>query len=286
MKIEKINDSQIRCTLTGEDLKSRNIFHMSELAYGSQKARSLFHDMMEQAYAEYGFNRDNAPLTIEAIPTSSDSIVLIITKVDDPEELDTRFSRFTKGDEEADEKEELPSYLGADDIIDLFNRIREARENIAEDMDKSTAEQAGNEQSELSAADGAGLKSSANSRREDEQGQTEKHVGEPGAGALPPRTILHLFCFSSLDTVIEAAHALTGMKIGRNLLYKVTRRGQEEYLLLLYPGKGMEMEFNRLCNVLSEYGSGRIYSKAEESLLSEHGQLLLKRKALQTLAEF
>ena len=32
---------------------------------------------------------------IEAIPSSSDSITLIITKVEDPEELDTRFSKFT-----------------------------------------------------------------------------------------------------------------------------------------------------------------------------------------------
>ena len=32
---------------------------------------------------------------IEAIPVSADSIILIISKEDDPEELDTRFSRFT-----------------------------------------------------------------------------------------------------------------------------------------------------------------------------------------------
>ncbi len=31
------------------------------------------------------------PLMIEAIPISMDSIVLIITKVEDPDELDTRF---------------------------------------------------------------------------------------------------------------------------------------------------------------------------------------------------
>ena len=33
---------------------------------------------------------------IEAIPMSNDSIQLVITKVDDPEELDTRFSRFSQ----------------------------------------------------------------------------------------------------------------------------------------------------------------------------------------------
>ena len=41
MKIEKVNDNQIRCTLTRQDLADRQI-KLSELAYGSEKARSLF----------------------------------------------------------------------------------------------------------------------------------------------------------------------------------------------------------------------------------------------------
>ena len=91
MKIEKINDNQIRCTLTRADLADRQL-KLSELAYGSEKAKSLFHDMMQQAAHECGFEAEDIPLMIEAIPASADSIVLIITKVEDPEELDTRFS--------------------------------------------------------------------------------------------------------------------------------------------------------------------------------------------------
>ena len=53
---------------------------LSELAYGTEKARSLFHDMMQQAAQEFGFEAENMPLMIEAIPSSSDSIVLIILK--------------------------------------------------------------------------------------------------------------------------------------------------------------------------------------------------------------
>ena len=37
MKIEKINDNQIRCTLTQQDLENRHI-RLSELAYGTEKA--------------------------------------------------------------------------------------------------------------------------------------------------------------------------------------------------------------------------------------------------------
>ena len=92
MKIEKINENQIRCTLTRADLEDRHL-KISELAYGTEKAKSLFHDMMQQAAFEFGFEADDIPLMIEAIPSSSDSIVLIITKVEDPEELDTQIGR-------------------------------------------------------------------------------------------------------------------------------------------------------------------------------------------------
>ena len=48
MKIEKVSENQIRCTLTKEDLASREL-QISELAYGTEKAKNLFRDMMQQA---------------------------------------------------------------------------------------------------------------------------------------------------------------------------------------------------------------------------------------------
>ena len=46
MKIERISDNQIRCTLTSLDLSSRGI-NLAELAYGSEKARNLFREMRQ-----------------------------------------------------------------------------------------------------------------------------------------------------------------------------------------------------------------------------------------------
>ena len=94
MKIEKVSDNQIRCTLTKEDLADRHL-KISELAYGTEKAKNLFRDMMQQASYEFGFEADDIPLMIEAIPISPDTIILLITKVDYPEELDTRLSKFS-----------------------------------------------------------------------------------------------------------------------------------------------------------------------------------------------
>ena len=53
MKIEKVNDHQIRCTLTREDLADREL-KISELAYGTEKAKSLFRDMMGSSEPEDG----------------------------------------------------------------------------------------------------------------------------------------------------------------------------------------------------------------------------------------
>jgi adapter protein MecA 1/2 len=120
MKIEKISNSQIRCILTGEDLASRQL-RLSELAYGTEKARALFRDMMEQAAIQCGFDAENYPLMIEAIPLGADSIVLIVTKVDNPEELDTRFSNFAP----SVKKDALPQKVQQSQLSQLLNALKE-----------------------------------------------------------------------------------------------------------------------------------------------------------------
>lgn len=93
MKIEKINDNQIRCTLSKEDLADRNI-KLSELAYGTGKTRELFQDMMQQANEDFGFEVNDIPLMVEAIPVSPETIVLVITKVDNPSQTEEHLSKF------------------------------------------------------------------------------------------------------------------------------------------------------------------------------------------------
>ena len=121
MKIEKINENQIRCTLTREDLETHQV-NLKELAYGSEKAKKLFRDMMQQAQMQFGFEADNIPLMIEAIPVNLDSIILIITKVEDPDELDTRFSKFSPYKKS---KPDALHFDGADNIIDIFQKLYE-----------------------------------------------------------------------------------------------------------------------------------------------------------------
>ena len=59
MKIEKVNDHQIRCTLTREDLADREL-KLSELAYGTEKAKDLFYDI-------FGWDRTTGVPTRETL---------------------------------------------------------------------------------------------------------------------------------------------------------------------------------------------------------------------------
>ncbi len=134
MKIERISDNQIRCTLTRTDLAAREL-KLSELICGTEKAKSFFHDMMQQASSEFGFEANDMPLMIEAVPTSSDSIVLIITRVDDPEEVDSKFSKFGPSlhDTEGKKNTMLDKLDGAEDILDLIQKVKNAVSEPAED---------------------------------------------------------------------------------------------------------------------------------------------------------
>ena len=246
MKIEKLNDNQIRCTLTRADLAARQL-QLSELAYGTEKAKSLFHDMMQQAAFEFGFEAEDIPLMIEAIP-SADSIVLIITKVEDPEELDTRFSKFAPSSIADAKKKNTPGKLeGAEGLLDLLGKVQESFEAQAAQTAKAASE---------TSDDNTDKKDSGNNIR--------------------------LFSFPVMENVLKAAHLLAPMYHGSNTLYKDDQ--EEMYLLALAQSDHSTADFNRICNMLSEYGALESASGATFAFLEEHCETFLSGNAVQQLA--
>lgn len=248
MKIEKLSENQIRCTLNKSDLAARQL-KISELAYGSEKAKKLFQDMMQQASYEFGFEAEDIPLMIEAIPVSADCIVLIVTKVDDPEELDTRFSKFApfKGKEQSNTIE----LDGADNIIDIFQKLYEAKVKSAQKKEKTAP-------SDTPSGDTA--------------------QSSPSADV----NLIRLYEFDTLDDVIAAAHGLNSYFTGENTLYKDL--SDSSYKLVVHQSSCSPEEFNRICNILTEYGSGRAFTLSGEAFLKEHGELI-SESALQQLTQ-
>ena len=239
MKIEKVNENQIRCTLTREDLASREL-KISELAYGTEKAKSLFRDMMQQANFEFGFEAEDIPLMIEAIPLNADCIVLIITKVEDPEELDTRFSRFAPSVTEDSEEDSDES--AADEVLDLFRRIQK-EDNTAANAPEAPA----------------------------------VSVPEENDGVRS-----RLFRMESLKQVINAALVAGSHYHGLSTLYH--EEGTDGYYLVLTQGEEDREVFDRVCNVISEYGIPKRSTPASRTFLEEHCSTLIADHALQRLA--
>ncbi|MBQ7743833.1 MAG: adaptor protein MecA [Lachnospiraceae bacterium] len=93
MKIERINENSIALTMDSSELKDRNL-KLTDLTYGSEKSKELLVELAKIAKNELDFNIDS-PIAVEAVPLRDGNIKLIITKVYNPDELDSRFSRFT-----------------------------------------------------------------------------------------------------------------------------------------------------------------------------------------------
>lgn len=88
MKIERISENQMKLTLTRDDLRERDI-NLEDLIHPSEKTQQLFRDIMEQALDEQDFISENTPLMVEAVPSGTDGIMIIVTKVTNKEKTST-----------------------------------------------------------------------------------------------------------------------------------------------------------------------------------------------------
>jgi len=124
MKIEKINDNQIKLTLTRADLTERNI-KFEELIKPSEKTQELFKSIMEQVLDECGFSFENTPLMVEATPVPVDGIMIIVTKLPEKTTPEDKLSFVTQNkDLRRYKKKELLSYIpaqGTDEGICIFS---------------------------------------------------------------------------------------------------------------------------------------------------------------------
>ena len=215
--------------------------------------------MMQQASLKFGFEAEDIPLMIEAIPLNSDCIVLIITKVEDPEELDTRFSKFAPSVHDDDSLDDMNE--GADDVLDLFKRIHEGRINGSQNGQKASYPDA------EAAEDTSGKEGAA-----DNLSTAESSLN-----------LTRIYSFDSLNHMTRLAHILNGFYHGVNSLYKDAGTGR--YFLIVTSSSHTPEEFNKLCNCLSEYGRQEKSVPAGEAYFEEHYELIISEHALQSLSK-
>ena len=279
MKLEKLNDNQIRCTLSKSDLDKREL-RLSELAYGSPKARALFRDMIQQASIELGFDAENIPLMIEAIPISSDCLVLVVTKVEDPEELDTRFSRF--------------SSPASDDYDDsAFDSSVSFEEEYDDDFDEGVLAFSDNDSEEELPFGGSS---------DAEQGdlsidsaldliapfthaiaQAKKEVLRKRQESSNKKNGIQIYSFRNLDTITVLSSFLTPFFHGESRLYKDI--SSNLYYLFLFRDEEHPDTFKRGWTIASDYGTLLPSSYSTLSYFEEHHCEIFRENALETLRQ-
>lgn len=274
MKLERLSENQIRCTLNKADLADRELL-LNELAYGTDKAKELFRDMMEQASEELGFEVNDIPLMIEAIPVSPDCLILIITKVEDPEELDTRFSRFSKyTDINIEDSDEDDSSDSNDDNMSLFSdasslmsAINDIVENI-EQVKKQTE----------SGSNAGFVPLSAALRENNAKKKADKSKGKKKENNASYR----IFSFQNINDISKAAVMVAPIYNESNSLYKSPK--DNLYYLIVNHTSSENESYQKACNLLSEYGTKVNANYAMPYYFSEHFHLIIQGDAIQTLA--
>jgi len=254
MKIEKISEKQIRCTLNRDDLIDREL-RISELAYGSEKAKNLFREA------------EDLPLMIEAIPVSSECLILVITKVEDPDELDTRFSKFSPSDEDDieddyDTEDDAEENSFADEVNTYFKQLDHLLDNV---MNVSK-----DEEDFVPLAD-----TLANKENEKQESDSKKSVSYQ-------TNLLKVYSFSSLNEVIQLSSIITPYYRGENTLYKDPVAGI--YYLVISKSEHTPEDFNKICNIVSEYGKAERTTYASIDYYREHFEVIVKDNAIQILS--
>lgn len=295
MRIEKVNDNQIRCILTKEDLDMRQL-KISEIAYGSAKAKMLFKDVMQQASYEFGFESDNIPLMIEAIPMSTGCVVFIITKVENPEELDTRFSKFAPSVIEENENNEMDEASADNDYDGSYdldgNLATPDAPNVPDMMDNPSAT------AHIEIVGAEALKDFINKFSDDPTGgvmdlfkkisasavQSKQAAGNLQNNAKVKFNTSRIFQFEDLDTVGKACKVLSKFYGGLSALYKNTEDSM--FYMLLEQGSYDKKEFVKVTNLMLEYSS---YVKTTDAVIAhmkEHYKCLIAHDAVSGMAQF
>lgn len=260
MKIERLNDNQIRCTLTRDDLQERGL-KLSELAYGTDKAKALFRDMMEQAQYLYGFRAENTPLMIEAIPMESGTIVLVVTKVTNPDELDARFASFAP----SVQSDAVQNNQTQNVFEQLLNAVRGAAgiaDSAAGQADAGAGGAAGNVR---------GRKSFA--------GLSPQDVKAYQAFLLTHR----MYTFPSISAAAEAARLVAPHYTGESALF-VDEESHIYYLFLSMKDAEEVEALQPQLAALTEYGRSYVSPYARMEYVREHGRTVIAKDAVAILS--
>lgn len=308
MKLERLNENQIRCILSRADLEKRKL-GLAELAFGSEKAKDLFQDMMQQAYNELDFDVDNIPLMIEAIPVSLDCLILVITKVEDPEELESRMHE-VNNILRIDSEEDMDDLEESFDMLDDFDEMDDLEDaDISDDLDEddlnemssAVSPETDNPMAAIFADARAAFekmlekkfKEKASADSSDNAGQDISFKAEDDTAPLADQPAkskqtskkekiqlpgVSIYQFECLDDVVTLSGLIAPFFEGESLLYK--DEADASFYLTLKQADSSRADYDRACTICCDYGYGIVDNYATPSYFTEHFTPVFEEDAL------
>lgn len=283
MRFEKINENKVKIELTKEDLVKHNI-KLTDIAFGSDSSRRVLHDIMTQAFDELEFEPDNLPLVIEAVPTSSFSINIFITKMRTEEEFEANVEKVAKQNEKNlqglnllekftnDFEKMTKDIIGDDiDISTIFKDSEDDLLELVEELDKDSK----------NSKDAVSIKS--NKSNEEKAKVMKEKLIEKDKIKKTKVSILNkteiIYKFEKIDDIIALSHSLAKFYTGKSRLYK-----HEDVYYILFDAKGYEkLDIVKLRLTLDEFGEFVSTHKVAKGFLNEHGKVILKSDVLKKL---
>ena len=94
--------------------------------------------------------------------------------------------------------------------------------------------------------------------------------------------IVRVFSFGSLDDISSAARIINRFYHDNNSVYK--NPSDKRYYLTISKNKTSSKDFNKVCNILSEYGNKEAAFDNYTGFFSEHCECIVKEHAIHILS--
>ncbi len=298
MEIKKINENQIRCMLTKEDLSERDL-NVSELAYDSDKARDLFSELLVTASNDLDFDTDGIPIVIEAVPMSHGSLMLLVTKsirpteclnfdsiklsntdddgVSDAFDIDNNFETLNLNNDVPDDFSEDDTVSDDSDDEALSSDAQDSDSDDVTAPDPRLVADIFNAFTAIQKLIGNRAIAEKKEKAEKKEAATESQT------VTQPKPVITSMCFAfnSVTEIHNLAKILLPLYSGRNTLYKSYTDGK--YFLVLKKGNYDDTKFSTVCHICSEYGTYVRMRYASVAFFDEHFKVIFKDDALQML---
>lgn len=302
MRFEKINENKVKIELTKDDLMQHNI-KLTDIAFGTDISRKILHDIMIRAFDELEFEPDNLPLVIEAVPTSSFSINIFITKMRTEEEFEENVEKVAKQNERNlqglnllekftnDFEKMTKNVLGSNiqnseekfeniysdsdgDLVDLVDELEELEQENFESWENINVGKIKRNKSKSNIIKKNSNLSIANER--ESIGNISKSNGNSKKNKNKNSNVLEnieiIYKFENLDDVIDLSHIIFDLYKFKSKLYKY----EDVYYTVFDIKTTTKEEIVKLRLVVDEFGNFVSTHKVAKGFLAEHGAIIVK----------